>query len=114
MMFNGRRLNMNRFTLSVFFVTAGLAGSFQNAHGQAINATVQTAAPRVTASRRAPAARPIAPARVAPQVVARPTGLTPQSFSANSPRMIAQPPIYLQRTYSLPVQPSNPTFTALN
>ena len=107
---------MNRFALSVFFVTAGLAGSFQNAHGQAINATVQTAAPRATASRGAPAtaARPVAPARVAPQLVPRPTGLAPQSFNSNLPRMIAQPQAYLQRTYSPAIRSVNPGPAALN
>jgi len=99
---------MNRFALSVFFVVAGLAGFFQNAHGQAINATVQATATRVTASRSAPGSRPVAPARVAPQVVARPTGLPPQSFNANPRRMIAQPPAYLQRTYPATVRSVNP------
>ena len=113
-MFNGRRPKMIRFTLSVFLVTAGLAGSFQNAQGQAINATVQAAAPRGTARRSAPAAaRPVAPARVAPQFVARPNGM-PQSFNANPPRMIAQPPVYLQRTYSPTMQSVNPRLTVLN
>jgi len=102
---------MNRFTLSVFFVAAGVAGSFQNAHGQASNATVQTAAPRVTASRSAPAT---AARGVAPQVVARPNGLPQQSFNANPPRMIAQPPAYLQRTYSPTVRSVNPGVAALN
>ena len=105
---------MNRFTLSIFFVTAAFAGSFQNAHGQAINATVQTAAPRVTASRSAPAARHVAPARVAPPVVARPNGLPQQSFNANPPRMIAQPPAYLQRTYSPTMRSVNPALATLN
>jgi len=100
---------MNRFTLSVFFVAAGVAGSFQNAHGQAGNATVQTAAPRVTASRSAPAT-----ARGGPQVVARPNGLPQQSLNANPPRMIAQPPAYLQRTYSPTMRSVNPAFVTLN
>jgi hypothetical protein len=104
MMFNARRLKMHRFTLSVFFVTTGLAGSFQNAHGQAINATTQTAA-----SRSAPA-----PTRAGPQVVARPTGLVPQGFNVNPPRMIAQPPAYLQRTYWPTVRSMTPGFAALN
>ncbi len=51
MMFKSRRLTMNRFTFSTFFVAAGLAGIFQNANAQAINATVQTSAPRVAANR---------------------------------------------------------------
>ena len=106
---------MNRFTLSVFFVTAGLAGSFQNASGQAINTTTQTTAPRVTTSRSAPAtaAKPVAPAR-APQVVARPTGLPPQSFNANPPRTVAQPPAYLQRPYSPTMRNVNPGVATLN
>jgi hypothetical protein len=107
---------MNRFVFSAFFVAAALAGSFQIAKGQMVNATVQTAAPRVGANRGAPAtaAKPVATARVAPQVVPRPTGLNPQRFNANLPRTIAQPPANLQGTYSPPVRTSNPAFAALN
>jgi Putative peptidoglycan binding domain len=114
MMFHGRRLKMNQFVFSAFFVTAALAGSFQIAKGQMVNATVQTAAPRVVANRGAPAtaAKPVA--RVAPQVVPRPTALSPQRFNSNLPRTIAQPPANLQRTYSPPVRTSNPAFSALN
>jgi len=106
---------MNRLTLSIFFVTAGLAGSFENAQGQAVTATVQTAAPRVAAGRSASAtaARNVAAGRVAAQGVARPTGL-PQSFNPNAPRMLAQPPAYLQRTYSPTVRSVNPGLEALN
>jgi Putative peptidoglycan binding domain len=115
MMFNARRLKMNRSTFSAFFVVAALAGSLPNAPGQAINATGQTASPRVVASRGAPAtaAKPVAPAGVAPRVVARPTGL-PQSFNANPPRTIAQPPVYLQRTYFPTVRSLNPGPATLN
>ena len=49
----------------------------------------------------------------APQVVARPTGLPPQSFNANLPRTIAQPPAYLQRTYSPTVRTANPDFRGI-
>ena len=114
-MFNARRLKMNRSVFSAFFVAAALAGSLQIATGQMINATVQTAAPRV-ANRSAPttAAKPVATARVAPQVVPRPTGLNPQRFNANLPRTIAQPPANLQRTYSPPVRTSNPALATLN
>jgi hypothetical protein len=116
MLFKGRRLTMNRFTFSAFFVAAGLAGIFQNANAQAINATMQTSAPRVAASRNAPAAaaKPVANARVAPQGVPRPTGLNPQRFNPNLPRTIAQPPANLQRTYSPPVLSSNAGLPALN
>ena len=116
MMFNARRLKMNRSAFSALFVAAALAGNLHNATGQMINPTVQTASPRVVASRSAPAtaAKPVATARVAPQVVPRPTGLNPQRFNANLPRTIAQPPANLQRTYAPPVQTSNPAFAALN
>ena len=107
---------MNQFAFSVFFVAAALAGSVHNATAQMINATVQTASPRVVANRNAPttAPKPVASARVGPQVAPRPTGLNPQRFNANLPRTIAQPPANLQRTYAPPVQTSNPAFTASN
>jgi hypothetical protein len=108
MMFNSRRLEMNRFALSAFFVAAALAGTLQIATGQAINATLQTAAPGVVANRSAPttAARPVARTRLAPQGVSRPSGLNPQRSIPNPPRMIAQPGTYPQG--------SNPAFAALN
>ena len=107
---------MNRFTFSAFFVAAALAGNLHNATGQMINPTVQTASPRVAASRSAPAtaAKPVATTRVAPQGVPRPTGLNPQRFNANLPRTIAQPPANLQRTYSPPVRTSNLGLATLN
>ena len=114
MMFYGRRLKMNRFTFSAFFVAAVLAGSFQIAKAQTVNATVQNASPRVVASRSAPATAAKPGARVAPRVVARPTGLPPQTFNANAPRTIAQPPAYLQRTYSPTVRSVNPGPAILN
>ena len=103
---------MNRFTLSVFFVTAGLSGIFQDANAQAINATMQTSAPRVAASRAAPAAKPVANAPVAPQVAPRPTNLNQQRFNSNLPRTIVQPSANLQRTYS-PIARTNPNFATL-
>ena len=107
---------MNRFTFSAFFLAAGLAGIFQSATAQTINATMQTSAPRVAASRTAPAAaaKPVARARVVPQVAPRPTGLNPQRFNANLPRTIAQPPVYLQRAYSPTVRNVNPGPATLN
>src|SRR6266480_4370186 len=100
MMFNVRNLKMNRSAFSALFVVAALAGNFHNATAQTINPTAQTASPRAVAGRNAPAtaAKPVA-ARVAPQGVPQPTGLNPQRFNANLPRMIAQPPANLQRTY---------------
>ena len=116
MMFNGRRLKMNRSAFSALFVAAAIAGNLPNATAQTINSTAQTASPRVAASRSAPAraAKPVATARVAPQGAPRPTGLNPQRFNANLPRTIAQPPANLQRTYAPPIQTSNPAFAALN
>jgi len=116
MMFNAQRLKMNRFAFSALFVAAALAGNLQNATAQMINPTVQTASPRVVASRGAPAtaAKPGATARVVPQIGPRPTGFNPQRFNADLPRTIAQSPANLQRTYAPPVQTANPAFAALN
>jgi hypothetical protein len=81
-----------------------------------INATVQTASPRIAASRSAPAtvAKPVANARVAPQVVARPLGVPAHRFNANLPRTIAQPTTNLRPNYSAGMGISNPAFAALN
>ena len=78
MMFNARRLKMNRSAFSAFVVIAAIAGSFQNANGQAGNATMQTGAPRAVAKRSAPAtaAKPVAPG-----LIARPTGLPPKPLT---------------------------------
>jgi hypothetical protein len=107
---------MNRFGFSIVCIVAVLAESLQIATGQMINATVQTASPRVVASRSAPAtaAKPITNGRMVPQVIARPVAVPAQRFNSNLPRTIAQPPANLQRTYSPPVQTSNPAFAALN
>ena len=115
-MFNARRLKMNRSAFSAFVVAATLGGSLYDATGQMINPTVQTASTRVVTSRSAPAAatKPVASARVGPQVAPRPTGLNPQRFNSNLPRTIAQSPGNLQRTYAPPIQTSNPAFAALN
>jgi hypothetical protein len=102
---------MNRSAFSAFVVIATLGGSFQNANGQAGNATMQTGAPRVVASRSAPAT---ATKPIASRVVARPTGLNPQRFNPNLPGMVAQPPVYLQRTYSPTVRSVNPGLASLN
>ena len=95
-------------------VVAALAGNFHNATAQTINPTAQTASPREVAGRNAPAtaAKPVA-ARVAPQGVPQPTGLNPQRFNANLPRMIAQPPANLQRTYWPITRTSGPNLATL-
>ena len=107
---------MNRFAFSAFVVAAALGGRLYSATGQMINPTVQTASTRVVASRSAPATagRPVAGARVAPQLGARPTGLNPQRFNSNLPRTIAQPPANLQGTYSPIVRTPNFSVATLN
>src|SRR5262245_12700716 len=107
---------MNRFTFSAFIIATALAGSLHNASAQMNNLTVQTASPRVVGSRNAPAtaAKPVASARMAPQVGSRPTGVNPQRFNTTLPRTVAQPPAYLQRTYSPTMQSTNPGLAALN
>jgi Putative peptidoglycan binding domain len=114
MMFNARRLKMNRSAFSALVAAAALAVNLHNATGQMINPTVQTASPRVVSSRGAPvtAAKPVA--RVAPQGVPRPTGLNPQRLNSNLPRTIAQPPANLQRPYAPPIRTSNFGVATLN
>jgi Putative peptidoglycan binding domain len=116
MMFNARRLKMNRSAFSAVVVAAALGGSLCSAAGQMINPTVQTASPRVVAGRGAPVAagKPIANARGGPQVAPRPTGLNPQRFNPNLPPTIAQPPANLQRTYSPIVRTPNFSVATLN
>jgi len=116
MMFNGRRLRMNRSVFWAFVVVAALAGGLHNAAGQMVNATVQTASPRVAASRSVPAtaAKPVANVRLAPQVVPRPMGVPAQRINSNLPRTIAQPIANLRPNYSRAVQTSIPTLAALN
>jgi len=107
---------MNQIAFSAFFVAAALAGSLQIAMGQMINATVQTASPRVVANHGAPAtaAKPVTNGRVAPQVIARPVGVPTQRFNPNLPRTITQPAINPQRAYSPLVQTSNLGLATLN
>ena len=115
MMFNARRLKMNRIAFSALFVASTLAGNLHEATAQMINSTAQTASPRVVASRSAPAtaAKPGAIARVAPQGIPQPNGLNPQRFNANLPRTIARPPANLQRTEWPIAQTLSPNFVTL-
>jgi len=107
---------MNRSAFSALVVTATFGASLYSAAAQTINPTVQTASPRVVASRGAPVAagKPIANARGGPQVAPRPTGLNPQRFNPNLPPTIAQPPANLQRTYSPIVRTPNFSVATLN
>jgi len=116
MMFNARRLKMNKFGFSTFCIVAVLAESLQIATGQMINATVQTASPRVVTNRSAPAtaAKPATNGRLAPQVIARPLGVPPQRFNSNLPRTIAQPATNLRPNYSAGMGISKPNLALLN
>jgi hypothetical protein len=116
MMFNARRLKMNRSAFSAVVLGATLGGSLYDASGQTINPSVQTAPTRVVASRSAPAAaaRPVANARVGPQIAARPTALNPQRFNPNLPHTIAQPAANLQRAYAPIIRTPNFSVATLN
>jgi Putative peptidoglycan binding domain len=107
---------MNRFAFSAFLVAAAGTGILSNAAGQMMNATVQTTTSRVVDSRTAPttAAKPVSGAQLAPQIAPRLSGVNPQRFNPNLPRMVAQPLFNLQRSYLPPMQASNPAFAALN
>ena len=86
---------------------AAVLPGIHSAPGQAINATMQNASPRGTTTRSVPAvaARPIASAPVAPHIVARPTGFSPQRFSPYVPRTTAQPPANLPNHSPLMSEP---------
>lgn len=107
---------MNRFAFLTFFVAAAVTAILNNAAGQMMNATVQTTSPRVVSSRTAPtiAAKPVPAVRPAPQIAPRQTGVIPQRVNPNLARMVAQPPVQLQRAYPPASQTSNPAFAALN
>src|SRR6266550_2213632 len=95
---------MKQIPLRLFCLIAAVLPGIHSASGQAINATMQNVSPRVATTRSAPAvaARPIASAPVAPHIVGRPAGFSPQRFSPYVPRTIAQPPAnrpnYIVRT----------------
>ena len=113
-MFNARRAKMKLIKFSVLYAIAAVLPAIHGASGQVINATVQTASPRVVTTRSAPGAKPVAKPAIAPQIVPQPTGLNPQRFNANLPRTIAQPAMNPQRIYSPPARTSNPNFAVLN
>jgi hypothetical protein len=102
---------MNRSAFSALVAAAAVGGSLHIATGQMVNPAVQTTSAQVAPSRSAPttAAKPVAGARVPPQIVSRPTGMNPQRFGT-----FPQPPANLQRGYSPTVQTSNPAFAALS
>jgi hypothetical protein len=104
---------MKQIQISVLCLIAGVLPGIHSASGQVINATMQTASPRVVTSRGAPAARPIANTSIAPQVAPRTTGFSPRIVGSSAPYIIAQPGANLQRNYSPPTRTFNPTFAAL-
>ena len=75
---------MKHIQLSVLFLIGAILPGVHTVFGQAINATVQNASPRVATTRSAPhvAARPVTSAPVTPRVVARPTGFSPQMLNS--------------------------------
>ena len=105
---------MKQIQFSVLFLIAAVLPGIHGASGQAINATMQNASPRVATTRAAPAvaARPIASAPGAPHVVGRPTGFSPQRFSPYVPRTIAQPPTNLPNHSPL-ARTLNPTVASV-
>jgi hypothetical protein len=105
---------MKQIQFSVLFLIAAFVPGIHSASGQAVNATMQNASSRVVATRSAPvvAPRPIASAPVAPHIVSRPTGFSPQRFSPYVPRTVAQPPTNLPN-YSPVVRPLNPTVASV-
>src|SRR5205809_3884383 len=105
---------MKQTQFSVLFLITAVLPSVHSASGQAINATMQTVSPRGPTTRSAPAvaARPIASAPVAPHIVGRPAGFSPQRFSPYVPRTIAQPPAN-RPNYSPVVRPLNPTVASV-
>jgi hypothetical protein len=74
---------MKQIPFQMFCLIAAVIPGIRSASGQAINATMQNASARAVSGRSAP---------VAPHIVARPTGFSPQRFSPYVPRTIAQPP----------------------
>jgi hypothetical protein len=114
MKLNARKSKMKLIKFSVLFAVGAVLSSIHSASGQAISATMQTASPRVTTTRNAPPAKPVARPAIAPRFVPQTTGLNPQRFNANLPRTITQPPANLQRAYTPLLQTSNPAFAASN
>jgi hypothetical protein len=114
MMLNARRAKMKLIKFSVFYAIVAVLPGIHAVSGQAINATMQTASPRVATTRNAPAAKPVVRPAIVPQVAPRPVGLNPQRFNSNITRTIAQPAANPQRTFAPPLQTSNPAFAALN
>jgi len=104
---------MKQIQISVLCLIAVVWPGIHSASGQVINATMQTASPRVVTSRAAPVAKPILNTAGAPHVAPRPTSFMPRTFNSYAPRMIAQPATNLQPNNSPVVQTLNPTFAAI-
>jgi len=104
---------MKHSKFSAFWLIAALSASIHTVGGQVINATAQTASPRVVTSRVAPAARPIVNTSIAPHAVARPASFTSQRFNTVAPRMISQPATNLRPNNSPVARPLNPALITM-
>src|SRR5262252_2318419 len=94
---------------SVLFLITAVLANVHSASGQAINATMQTVAPRGTTARSAPvvAGKPIASA---PHVIARPPVFSPRALNPYAPRTISAAVPNTARNYSpYIVRSLNPT-----
>ena len=94
---------------SVLFLITAVLAYVHSASGQAINATMQTVAPRGTTARSAPvvAGKPIASA---PHVIARPSVFSPRALNPYAPRTISAAVPNTARNYSpYIVRSLNPT-----
>src|SRR5262249_18505112 len=107
---------MKQIQFSMLFLIAAILPGIHSASGQAINATIQSASPRV-ATRAAPAvaAKPIAGAPAAPHVIGRPTGFRPQMLNSYAPRMATQSVPNIARNHSpYIVRSLNPTVAPMS
>ncbi len=105
---------MKQIQILMLCLIAAVLPGIHSACGQVVNATMQNVSPRVVTTRSAPAAKPIAHTPLAPRVAPRPAITNPRIVNSFAPRIVAQPAIVPQRTYSPPVRPSNPNLAVVN
>jgi hypothetical protein len=104
---------MKQFKFSVLCLIAALAVSIHTVAGQGINPTVQAGSVRVTPSRAAPVAKPVANTAIARHVAARPPSFTPRTFNTNAPRTVGQSPNLLPN-YPVVARSLNPAVATIN
>jgi Putative peptidoglycan binding domain len=105
---------MKQIQISMLCLIAAVWPGMHSVSGQVVNATVQTASPRVMTTRAALVAKPTVNTAIAPHVAPRATSFIPRTFNSYPPRMIAQPGTNLRPNNSPVVQPLNPTFAAIS